>query len=280
MKTFTFIPVGWLCGAALVGGAAAWAGSPAEVQRLIDAGEKITFVDVRAKVLFEKGHIPGAINVPAALVSSKQLPPLGRVVVYDDGLGRDTATAAMNALNLKTGITAAVLDGGFATWESARATTTKPAGMRPEETPFITYADLNEVQSDDVVLVDLRKETAQLRLASVDAEPAAPPEPLTDLRQQFTKVRGITRSPFDLPQTRQLSAGSATPPPLLVLIDNGDGAAPAMARELKANGVTRFAILAGGEQILARKGQRGLGRAASTIVVHRPPGVSLTNTNR
>lgn len=280
MKTFTFIPVGWLCGAALVCGAAAWAGSPAEVQRLIDAGEKITFVDVRAKVLFEKGHVPGAINVPAALVSSKQLPPLGRVVVYDDGLGRDTATAAMNALNLKTGITAAVLDGGFATWESARATTTKPAGMRPEETPFITYADLNEVQSDDVVLVDLRKETAQLRQASVDAEPAAPPEPLTDLRQQFTKVRGITRSPFDLPQTRQLSARGATAPPLLVLIDNGDGAAPAMARELKANGVTRFAILAGGEQILARKGQRGLGRATSTIVVHRPPGVSLTNTNR
>lgn len=270
---------GWLCGAVLAWGAAAFAISPIEVQRGLAAGEKITFVDVRAKVLFQQGHIPGAINVPAALVPAKQLPPVGRVVVYDDGLGRDTATAAMNALNQKTGITAEVLDGGFATWESARATTTKAAGMKPEETQFITYADLNEVQSDHVVLVDLRKEPAQLRQASAAAQPAAPPEPLTDLRQQFTKVRGITRSPFDLPQTRQSGAGNPAPP-LLVLIDNGDGSAQAMARTLKANGVTRYAILAGGEQILARQGQPGLGRAASTVVVHRPPGASLVNTNR
>lgn len=277
MKIFS--PVRWLCGAVLVCGATALAVSPTEVQLLLAAGEKITFLDVRSKVLFQQGHIPGAINVPAALVPAKQLPPMGRVVVYDDGLGHETAIAAMTALNQKTGIIAEVLDGGFATWESARATTTKAAGMKPEETQFITYADLNEVQSDDVVLVDLRKEPAQLRQASVVAQPVAPPEPLTDLRQQFTKVRGITRSPFDLPQTRQSSAGS-TAPPLLVLIDNGDGSAQAMARTLKANGVARFAILAGGEQILARQGQRGLGRAASTIVVHRPPGVSLVNTNQ
>lgn len=276
----TFLPVRWLCGATLVCGAAAFALSPADVQHLLDAGEKITFVDVRANTLFKKGHVPGALNVPAALVPQKQLPPLGRVVVYDDGLGRDTATAAMNALNKKTGITAEVLDGGFATWESARATTTKAAGMRPEETPFITYADLNQVQSDDVVLVDLRKEPAQSRQASADAQAATPPEPLTDLRQEFTKVRGITRSPFDLPQSRQAGAGGAATPPLLVLIDNGDGAAQAMARSLKANGVTRYVILVGGEKILARKGRPGLGRAASTIVVHRPPGASLTTTNR
>lgn len=276
----TFVPVRWVCGAALAWSAAAFAISPVEVQRLLDAGERITFVDVRAKVLFEEGHIPGAINIPAALVNLKQLPPLGRVVVYDDGLGRDTATAAMNALNQKTGITAEVLDGGFATWESARATTTKAAGMKPEETPFITYADLTAAQSDDVVLVDLRKEPVQLRQASDDAIPAAPREPLTDLRQQFTKVRGITRSPFELPQTRHSNAGSAAPPPLLVLIDNGDGAAQAMARKLKANGMTRFAVLAGGEQILERQGQAGLGRAASTIVVHHPLGASITTTNR
>jgi len=277
----TIVPVRWLSGAVLAWSAAAFAISPVEVQRLLDAGERITFVDLRGKVQFQKGHIPGAINIPAALVSSKQLPPLGRVVVYDDGLGRDTATAAMNALNQKTGITAEVLDGGFATWESARATTTKAAGMTPEETPFITYADLSAAQNEDVVLVDLRQEPVQLRQASSAVPPAAPPEPLTDLPQQFTKVRGITRSPFDLPQTRQSNAGSAARPPLLVLIDNGDGdgAAQDMARQLKANGVTRFAILVGGEKILARQGQQGLGRAASTIVVHHP-GNSLTTSNR
>ncbi len=278
MKTFS--PVSWLCGAVLVCGATALAVSPTEVQSLLAAGEKITFLDVRSKVLFQQGHIPGAINVPASLVPAKQLPPLGRVVVYDDGLGRETALAAVTALNQKSGIAAEVLDGGFATWESARATTTKAAGMKPEEIQFITYADLNETQSDNIVLVDLRKEPAQLRQASAAGPAVAPPEPLTDLRQQFTKVRGITRSPFDLPQTRQSSAGDPAPPPLLVLIDSGDGSAQAMARTLKANGVTRFAILAGGEQILVRQGQRGLGRAASTVVVNRPPGGSLVNTNR
>ena len=125
--------------------------------------------------------------------------------------------------------------------------------------------------------MDLRKEPAQSRQASADAQAAEPPEPLTDLRQEFTKVRGITRSPFDLPQSRQ--SGAATPP-LLVLIDNGDGSAQTMARTLKANGVTRYAVLVGGEKILARKGRPGLSRAASTIVVHRPPGSSLTTTNR
>lgn len=259
--------------------AVAWAVSPAEVQQLLEAGEKITFVDVRSKVLFEKGHVPGAINIPAALVPAKQLPPLGRVVVYDDGLGRDTATAAMNALNQKSGITAEILVGGFATWETARATTTKAAGMKPEEIPYINFDDLSKAQSDEVVLVDLRKAPAQLRQTSADAQPATPPEPLTDLRQQFPKARGITRSPFELPQARQTGAGS-TAPPLLVLIDNGDGSAQAMARTLKANGVARFAVLAGGEQILARQGQSGLGRSASTIVVHRPLGASLTNTNQ
>jgi len=272
-------PGGWLCVALLAWSAPAFALSPSEGQRLLAAGEKITFVDVRAKVLFQKGHIPGAINVPAALVPAKQLPPLGRVVVYDDGLGRDTATAAMSALNQKAGITAEVLDGGFATWEAARAQTTQAAGMKPEEIQFLTYADLSAVQSEAVVLVDLRKEPTEARQAATVAEPTTPAAPLTDLRQQFTKVRGVTRSPFDLPPTRQSSSGSPAPP-LLVLIDDGDGAAQAMARTLKANGVTRFAILAGGESILARQGQQGLGRSASTIVVHRPAGTSLVNTNR
>lgn len=271
----TLISIRWLCSAALLGSVTAFAISPAEVQRLLDAGKKITFVDVRANPVFQQGHVPGAINVPAALVAAKKLPPLGRVVVYDDGLSRDTATVAAAALNQKAGINAEVLEGGFATWETARAATTRAAGMKPEETPFITYAQLDEVQSE-VVLVDLRKEPVQSR----QDVGAVAPEPLTDLRQQFTKVRGITRSPFDLPQTRQSNDGSVPPPPLLVLIDTGDGSAQAMARQLKANGISRYAILAGGEEILARQGQRGLGRASSTIVLQRPAGDSQTNTNR
>ena len=252
--------------------------SASEVMRRIDAGEKLTLIDVRPNTVFQAGHIPGAINVPAALAPHKQLPPLGDVVVYDAGLGVETAAQTAVALNQKQGINARVLEGGFASWESlARSATTKGAGLKPEETPFITYADLSKVQSDDVVLVDLRKEPKQLRQSADGSET---PEPLTDLKKEFGKVRGVTRSPFNVPQSRQSETGSASTTPLLVLIDNGDGTAQAMARTLKANGITRYVVLAGGEPMIARKGRTGSGRAASTIVVKRPQGGLNTTTNR
>jgi len=275
VKMKKLVAICCLCGVQFARGATAV--SPVEAQRMIDAGEKITFIDVRSNAAFKEGHVPGAINIPAALAPQKQLPPLGAVIVYDEGLGRETAAEAADVLSKKPGITARVLEGGFAGWESSRATTTKGGGLKPEATPFITYSELEKVQGDDVVLVDLRKEPKQVRQG--DDPNAAPPEPLTDLRKEFAKVRGITRSPFDVPQSRQAGA-TANTKPLLILIDNGDGAAQATARQLKANGVTRFAILAGGETAIARKGRPGLSRSSSTIVIHRPKDGATTSTNK
>ncbi|MGH7952574.1 MAG: rhodanese-like domain-containing protein [Limisphaerales bacterium] len=270
MKKNTFIPARWLGCAAIAFAVAAFAISPAQVQKLLDSGDKVTFVDVRLNTLFQKGHIPGAINIPAQLVPEKQLPPLGHVVVYDGGLGEDVASAAAAALNQKNGITAEVLDGGYAAWEMAQSATTKSGGVKPEETPLITYAELKKVQSADVVLVDLRKKT--LDAAGTSAAKIEPP--LTDLQAEFPNAR-IVHSPFAAapPQAQALAAGGITPP-LLVLIDNGDGSAQTMARALKANGVTRFVILAGGEQILAVHGQPGLQRIGSSVTVRSSSGSS------
>lgn len=256
----------WFCSSTFAFAVTALAISPAEVQRQLDAGEKITLVDVRANAFFQRGHIPGAINVPAGLVSQKSLPPLGRVVVYDDGLGHNAAEAAVSALNQKRGITAEVLDGGFATWEMAQAATTRGGGMKLEELPLITYAQLKEAQSGDVVLVDLRQggPDSAGKSAVATSQPA-----LTDLRTEFPNVR-ITRSPFAVPPVKKTSSSApSASPPLLVLIDSGDGAAHATARTLKANGVKRFVILVGGEEILARKGLPGLQRAGSTVTLQR-----------
>ncbi|MGZ8940256.1 MAG: rhodanese-like domain-containing protein [Limisphaerales bacterium] len=275
-----FITACLFCAASLLYVKGEEAISAGEVMRRIDAGEKLTLIDVRPNTVFKAGHIPGAINVPAALAPQKQLPPLGEVVVYDGGLGVETAAQTAVALNEKPGINARVLEGGFASWESlGRSATTKGAGLKPEETPFITYSDLSKVQSDDVVLVDLRKEPKQVR-QSADGGEVEAPESLTDLKKEFGKVRGITRSPFDVPQSRQAATGTGSTKPLLVLIDNGDGTAQATARTLKANGITRYVILAGGEPMIARKGRPGSGRAASTIVIKRPPAGSTTTTNR
>jgi len=243
----------------------AFALSPADLQSRLTAGEKLTIIDVRNLSLYEKSHIPGAINVPAVFCAQKTLPRLGTVIVYDSGTARDEATGAAATLNGKPGIRAEVLEGGFAGWQQAKGLSTQAQGMRPEELPLISYADVKTGPADGVVLVDLRKPVPQ----TPQSGDTPPPAPLTDLRTEFPSA-AVTSSPFNLPQTRQ-----AGPPPLLILIDSGDGAAQAMAAALKANGTQRFAILAGGESILARHGEPGLQRSTGTTVpIAPPPGVT------
>ena len=245
MNMNTFLICRWLGCAVLGLGMTARAISPAEVQQQLNAGEKLTLIDVRPTALFKQGHIPNAINVPASVVPHKQLPPLGRVVVYDDGLGQDTASAAAAALNKKAGIAAEVLEGGFAFWESAQSPTTRPRGLNSDKLPMITYERLKRAPLEDLVLVDLRE--TRPAAASPSAPAAAASPALTDLRAEFPNVR-ITRSPFETvaPKTAMSSTAATSKPPLLVLIDSGNGAAQQMARTLKANGIERFAILAGG----------------------------------
>lgn len=276
MTTLSFISARWL-GSAMVGIAfTTWAVSPEQIRQRLDSGEKITFVDVRSKNLFQDGHIPGAINIPAQLVPEKQLPPLGHVVVYDGGLGEGGATNAAGALNQKPGISAEILDGGFAAWEMAESTTTQTGGMKSEANSLITYAQLQQVQSADVVLVDLR---TPVPAAAAGAAPkvkttavTAAVTPLTDLQAEFPKAR-IVDSPFTDTLKPKVAATSAQPP-LLVLVDNGDGSAQKMARTLKANGVIRFVILAGGEEILSVHGQAGLQRIGSSVNVRNASGSS------
>lgn len=269
MKISLFVR--WLACAAVGSAAAAFAISPVQVQKLLDSGEKITFIDVRLNVRFQSGHIPGAINVPSQLVPGKQLPPLGNVVVYDEGRGENAAALAAAALNEKSGITAEVLDGGYAAWEMAQAATTKSRGVAPEEMPLITYDQLKNTKSADVVLVDLRQSKAAAHAAGNEA---APP-PLTDLPSEFPGAR-VVHSPFEASPVHASAAGGT--PPLLVLIDNGDGSAKNMARALKANGNTRFVILAGGEQILAVHGQAGLQRMGSSVTIRRSSGAPPTTS--
>lgn len=268
----------WLGGSVIAFETAALAISPADLQRQLAAGEKCVLVDVRPTALFKQGHIPNAINVPAVVISQKELPPMGRVVVYDDGLGPDTASAAAAALNQKNGVAAEVLEGGFAAWEEAQSATTKPGGMKPEQFPSISYERLKRATPEDLVLVDLREvRPTAVRARSAAAAAAAP---LTDLQAEFPQAR-IARSPFENVEARKanLSGSSGSKPPLLVLIENGSGVAQQMARVLKANGIHRFAILAGGEEALASKGHPKRRRVTSVAAPGTAPS-STVSTNR
>ena len=231
-----------------------------ELQKELAAGSKLTVIDVRTTSVFSRGHIPGAINIPASLCAQKHLPPLGRVLVCDAGLGRDAVDQAAAALAAKPGITVEILEGGFAAWESAQAATTRAPGMKPEAPNYITYEQLKAAKAGDMVLVDLRHSASPKQERVSATAPAQLPEPLTDLSHEFPDLP-LTQSPFSAQPKLKAASGGSTTPPLLVLIDNGDGKAQEMARTLKANGVKRYAILAGGELILSRHGQRGLQRS-------------------
>ncbi len=227
----------------------------------------MTIIDVRQPSLFAKSHIPGAINIPAALCPLKNMPPLGKVVVYDDGLGRrgtgELQTAAA-ALAEKPGITVDVLSGGYAAWQSAQGLTTVGRGLRAETINYITYAELQAADPSDVVLVDLRQRTkAVLKTSSR----------LTDLSREFPGRR-VTASA--LAQTE----GNSGVAPLVVLIDSADGSAEATARLLKAKGIQRYAVLVGGELAIARRGKPGLERSGpasrGTIQNQNPPSTGQT----
>ena len=143
---------------------------------------------------------------------------------------------------------------------------------------MITYDQLKRAPFDDLVLVDLRGTRPAAASAKALASAAAPA--LTDLQVEFPKAH-ITCSPFGTvaPKTA-VSSAAVSKTPLLVLIDNGNGAAQQMARALKANGIKRFAILAGGEEILACKGRPGRRRAGATLAASSATTPSLTITHR
>jgi rhodanese-related sulfurtransferase len=241
---------------------------PASLKARLDAGENITVIDVRSPVHYQRGHIPGAINIPAELVPEKKLPRVGQVVVCDDGLARDSAgLTAVSELNKKPGIQAVLLEGGYAAWEATHAPTTKARGLHPEDLHLISYDQLKKAGREQMVLIDLRRPRPQVRQSTTGSE--IPQPPLTDLRQAFPNLP-VTKSPFNLPQLRQSAPATPSAQPVLVLIDDGDGAAQEMARTLKANGVQRVVILAGGELILSRGGQPGLQRSGGGDILPTP----------
>ena len=231
----------------------------ADLQRELAASNRPTIIDLRQNSFFAADHIPGAINIPAALCPVKNLPPLGKVVVYSDGLGpRGSADLqkAVAALSQKPGITVDVLSGGYSAWQSANALTTAGRGIKPEKFNYITYSELQAADPAGVALVDLRKPTKEvLKNASS----------LTDLSHEFPG-RSLTRS-----ESAAAATGSSSSR-LLVLVDSDDGTSEATARSLKARGVRNYVILMGGELVIQRKGKVGLERSgggANAALLHQ-----------
>jgi rhodanese-related sulfurtransferase len=91
----------------------------AEAKRRFDRGA--LFIDARARIVFEFGHVPGAVPLPETEFESA-FPSLERVlrgrldiVVYCDGYGCESSHIVARKLK-KEGIPAVVLDNGLPSW--------------------------------------------------------------------------------------------------------------------------------------------------------------------
>lgn len=259
--------------ALLLGSAFSWTGHalpPAELQQRLQRRDAVTVIDVRSPQLYAKGHIPGAINIPAAGLALKKLPTLGEVVVCGEGLGRDeqACVQAVEDLNAKPGIRAALLDGGFSAWETAQGLTTAPRGMKRSEVTYITYDQLKQSKGT-VQLVDLRGSSVQAQAK----KSAGKTQPLTDLSREFPGL-SVIKDPFN----QASKAAAKTAGPVLVLIDNNDGTSEETARKLQLAGNRRVVVLAGGEEIIAHGGRPGLERQGPGLGPVSPAGGTATTS--
>lgn len=265
-----------LCAATLTAGAI----TPAELRALIDAGERITLIDLRPQAAYEAGTLPDAMRMTAR--DAEQKPLKGRVVFFDDGTGPNLARRAVERLTAKnTAVQADLLEGGYAAWCDANGPTTERTGLKPVLARYVSYQDLTGKLSDDaddIVLLDLRPVAAAPRSAATatgdgQAQQPAPLPPPLNLAEELPGFAVTRELPSATPPRQALGAATATtgsrPSPLYILIDNGDGSAEKTARHLKESGISRVAVLAGGETIIRRKGEPGL--------IRRGPGAGLAN---
>lgn len=225
-----------------------------QLKELKDRGEKITLIDIRGNRLFRQGHIPGAINIPFPLIGRKRLPPIGRVVVYGDGIRTDLTREAVDILNSKHGIRAEMLDGGFPAWEALHLTITGRKSFKEEKFHYITYEEFLKIitSEPDLILVDLRLS---------DSSSGAP-----DLAARFPGVKIIRPVPLEKGNVspgmrwnlQEIIAGKIRGnSKLYILIDSGNGESEKVAHRLKGAGIKRLAILIGGQITIEREGKRG-----------------------
>lgn len=232
------------------------------------ANEELFVIDARLSHQYEAGHIPGAVNIPVRQLPSRRLPPLGEVIVYGDGLGKIDIAEAVALLAEKDGLEPIALDGGYAAWQTRSGVTTEAPGFRKALDPTITYHELKANKGRGVVVYDLRQGSGEA----------------SDLKEHFPQARVVRGNPHERlheregaqPQTQLQARGegnpllrTAAPDPveLVVLIDDDQKSATAAARRLRAGGLRRVAVLAGGELSVRTEGRAGKERRNQTIVV-------------
>ena len=242
--------------------------TPAELDASLKSGKPPVIIDLRITDEYQRSHIPGAINIPHRIIAEKQFPPLGRVIVYCDGLGSTYVPDCLAALRAKPGIQPEALEGGYAAWETFTNVTVaaEHVGLRQPRT--ITFEDLLATRGEGIVLVDVRREPAAV--AKARNQPVKEKLDLASYRQRSLPKASLSGNIFkQLAGMKGKKARFDRASSLFVVVDNDDATAMQTAERIQQAGYKRVVVLAGGEEIIRRQGRAGLSRqgAAAPIVL-------------
>ncbi|MDX2441672.1 MAG: rhodanese-like domain-containing protein [Desulfobacterales bacterium] len=239
-----------------------------QLKETLTQKDRIAIIDLRSRLDYAQGHILDAINIPSRLLMKKQLPPLGEVIVYGDGIKKDDVDLAVEELNTRPGINADFLEGGYPAWSAKNLSRSPWFGIKRQLFSSINYQDLKKADSasnPDMVIVDLRYVTHDDATKTNNSNDTGQDD-LSDLNDLFPNLNVIkpnTHFSISKGQSERVHISGLSSIPdhdstLYVLIDMGDGTAQKVARRLKEKRIQQIAILIGGEKILQRKGQSGL----------------------
>jgi len=222
-----------------------------ELNQKIENKEDLTIIDIRINVLYQNGHIHNAINIPASIMEHKKLPPLGKVIVYGDGIDDEDTENAVNYLNEKPGIQAEILDGGFSAWSAKHAMVQRHKGLSASKVKNIDYKKLQKMalKRKRLILVDLRMDSEQELLSEhfPNIKVVDPIKSTVNNKKKGKVNARISRAILSSLPKRNRN--------VLILIDDGNGFSEKVADKLHAAGTKRVAILSGGEQALRARGE-------------------------
>jgi rhodanese-related sulfurtransferase len=218
-------------------------------------GRKLILVDIRLPERYQAGTIPGAINIPAAVIVEKRLAYPVPLVLFDSGLDGRRPASLVSAMLAKGVAGVDWLVGGLAAWqELGTVNTSAGQGASPVQRAFISYDQLRD-SSDSACMIDLRPTDTQQQ--HKDANPC----PLRNFcaRQGYSYCPDI--ADFHLRNSGRAVRENAGLGPLVVLVDDDRKTASDVQRRLRAEGYRRVVILLGGTDIIVREGRRGIARA-------------------
>jgi len=101
--------------------------APAELDKLINDGKKVTVIDLRDPGAYAAYRVPGALNLPMEYVAQAQLPEGVPVVLYSE---HGTVAGQAWALMAASGIEAKILADGMHGW---RREVLKETGSEPDD---------------------------------------------------------------------------------------------------------------------------------------------------